>query len=142
MKIRFDDKVALVTGASSGIGRACAKEFAKTGAKVVVHYNVSKSDADAVVTSIINDGGEAIALQADGWFLRSQIPWVKRSSMPESVTDRPATAIEYVYLLSKSKSYFWDAESIKQDSVDPESYQGRRPRNQGAHLQWRNPSPL
>ena len=65
MEIRFDNKVALVTGASSGIGRASAKEFAKAGAKVVVHYNVSKADAEAVVDAISKEGGEAVALQAD-----------------------------------------------------------------------------
>jgi len=65
MEIRFDNKVALITGASSGIGRASAKEFAKAGAKVVVHYNVSKADAEAVVDAISKEGGEAVALQAD-----------------------------------------------------------------------------
>lgn len=65
MEIRFDNKVALVTGASSGIGRASAKEFAKAGAKVVVHYNVSKADAEDVVDAIRKEGGEAVALQAD-----------------------------------------------------------------------------
>ncbi len=50
----------------------------------------------------------ALALQADGWWLRSMLPWVKRSAMPESVTDRPATAIEYVFLLTKSgEATFW-----------------------------------
>ncbi len=56
----------------------------------------------------------AIALQDDGWFLRSQMPWIKRSCMPESVTDRPTSAIEYVFLLAKSPSYFYDAEAVKQ----------------------------
>lgn len=65
MEIRFDNKVVLVTGASSGIGRATAKEYAKSGAKVIVHYNESKSNVDAVVDSILSDGGEAVALRAD-----------------------------------------------------------------------------
>ncbi len=50
----------------------------------------------------------ALALQADGWYLRSQLPWIKRSSMPESCTDRPSSAVEYVYLLTKSgATTFW-----------------------------------
>lgn len=50
----------------------------------------------------------ALSLQADGWWLRSMLPWVKRSAMPESVTDRPASAIEYVFLFSKSgDTLFW-----------------------------------
>ena len=65
MEIRFDNKVVLVTGASSGIGRAAAKEFAKSGAKVIVHYNESKSDAEQVVDSILNNDGDAIAIKAD-----------------------------------------------------------------------------
>lgn len=55
----------------------------------------------------------AMALQADGWWLRSVIPWVKRNSMPESVNDRPATSVEYVFLLAKSARYFWDAEAVR-----------------------------
>ena len=56
----------------------------------------------------------ALALQADGWYLRSMIPWLKRNSMPESVTDRPATAVEYIFLLSKSARYYWDADAVRQ----------------------------
>jgi DNA modification methylase len=55
----------------------------------------------------------AFALQADGWYLRSIIPWIKRNSMPESVQDRPATAVEYFFLLSKSERYYYNAEVIK-----------------------------
>jgi DNA modification methylase len=60
----------------------------------------------------------AMALQADGWTLRSMIPWLKRNSMPESVTDRPATACEYVFLLSKASRYFWDADAVRQPHLD------------------------
>ena len=56
----------------------------------------------------------AFALQADGWWLRSDIVWHKPSPMPESVTDRPTRAHEYVFLLTKSARYFYDAESIKE----------------------------
>lgn len=53
------------------------------------------------------------ALRDDGWWLRSRIPWIKRNCMPESVDDRPTVAIEYVFLLTKSKDYFYDAEPVK-----------------------------
>ena len=61
----------------------------------------------------------ALALQADGWWLRSQMPWVKRTCMPESVTDRPGSAVEYVYLLTKRESYFWDAEAVRRPAAYP-----------------------
>lgn len=56
----------------------------------------------------------AFALQQDGWFLRSDIIWHKPNPMPESVTDRPTKSHEYLFLLSKSQSYFYDAEAIKE----------------------------
>lgn len=55
----------------------------------------------------------ALALQADGWVLRSDMPWIKRSPMPESVKNRPAKALEYVFLFSKKMGYFYDGEAIK-----------------------------
>ena len=55
----------------------------------------------------------ALALQADGWTVRAQIPWIKASCMPESVRDRPTTAHEYVFLLAKSQRYFWDADAVR-----------------------------
>ena len=57
----------------------------------------------------------AFALQADGWHLRSDIIWSKPNPMPESVTDRPTKAHEYLFLLTKSARYFYDAEAIKEE---------------------------
>ena len=54
----------------------------------------------------------AFALQADGWYLRSDIIWHKPNPMPESVTDRPTKAHEYLFLLAKSERYFYDADAI------------------------------
>jgi len=56
----------------------------------------------------------ALALQADGWYLRSEIIWHKTNPMPESVTDRPTRAHEQVFLLSKRAQYFYDAEAIRE----------------------------
>ncbi len=56
----------------------------------------------------------AFALQADGWYLRSDIIWHKPNPMPESAKDRPTKAHEYVFLMSKSAQYYYDAESIKE----------------------------
>jgi len=56
----------------------------------------------------------AFALQADGWYLRSDIIWNKPNPMPESVTDRPTKSHEYIFLLTKSPRYFYDAEAIRE----------------------------
>jgi DNA modification methylase len=56
----------------------------------------------------------AFALRADGWYLRSDIIWHKPNPMPESVTDRPTKAHEYLFLLSKGPRYFYDADAIRE----------------------------
>lgn len=58
----------------------------------------------------------AFALQADGWYLRSDIVWSKPNPMPESVTDRPTKAHEYIFLLTKSQKYFYDADAVRETS--------------------------
>ena len=59
----------------------------------------------------------AFALQADGWYLRQDIIWHKPNPMPESVRDRCTKAHEYIFLLSKSERYYWDAEAMKESAV-------------------------
>ena len=56
----------------------------------------------------------AIALRDAGWWLRKEVIWHKRAPMPENVHDRPASAHEKLYLLAKSKRYFYDAEAVRQ----------------------------
>lgn len=60
----------------------------------------------------------ALALQADGWYVRADIIWHKPAPTPESVTDRPTKAHEYIYLLSKSERYYYDADAIRQPFTD------------------------
>lgn len=63
----------------------------------------------------------ALAAQAEGWWVRSDIIWAKPNPMPESVTDRPTKAHEYIYLLAKSQRYFYDAEAVKEET-SPETF--------------------
>lgn len=56
----------------------------------------------------------AFALQSDGWILRSEITWIKKSPMPESCTDRPTNATEKVFLLAKNPDYFYDAFAVRE----------------------------
>jgi DNA modification methylase len=67
----------------------------------------------------------AFALRDDGWFLRSDIIWSKPSPMPESVTDRPTRAHEYVFLLAKRERYYYDAAAVRQPS-SPTNDRGNR----------------
>lgn len=81
----------------------------------------------------------AFALQDDGWFLRQEIIWHKPNPMPESVTDRCTKASESIFLLAKSSSYFFDAESIKEENAgslpygDKKNFKMNDNRAQGRH---------
>jgi DNA modification methylase len=94
----------------------------------------------------------AFALRADGWYLRSDIIWAKPNPMPESVTDRPTKSHEYIFLLSKSQSYYYDAEAIKEPpqriaevgwkDSDLQKYScDERLEQQGSHKDWRKYCP-
>ena len=74
----------------------------------------------------------AFALQADGWYLRQDIIWHKPNPMPESVTDRCTKAHEYIFLLSKSQRYYFDAEAIK----EPSAYFGKDARSGMGNIRY------
>jgi len=65
----------------------------------------------------------ALALQADGWWVRSDIIWHKPNPMPESCTDRPTSSYEHVFLLSRSARYFYDADAVREAQVEPDRMQ-------------------
>jgi DNA modification methylase len=68
----------------------------------------------------------AIALQADGWYLRSDIIWYKPNCQPESVKDRPTQSHEYIFLFSKSEDYYYDYENIKEESAEKGKTRNKR----------------
>jgi len=68
----------------------------------------------------------AFALQADGWYLRSDIIWNKPNCQPESVKDRPTRSHEYVFLLTKSEHYYFDQSAIMERSITNGSLKNRR----------------
>lgn len=68
----------------------------------------------------------AFALQADGWYLRQDIIWHKPNPMPESVQDRCTKSHEYIFLLSKSKKYYYDNEAIKEPTVTKDGFKRDR----------------
>jgi len=77
----------------------------------------------------------ALALQADGWWLRSDIIWAKPNPMPESVRDRPTRSHEYIFLLTKAKRYYYDADAIREGSITHD----QRPGKSGAYMAQRAP---
>lgn len=87
----------------------------------------------------------AFALRADGWYLRSDIIWHKPNPMPESVTDRPTKAHEYLFLLSKREHYYYDHEAIREapkrdwqnEQNEPRTNPGNPNRNDGGGVQSR-----
>jgi DNA modification methylase len=67
----------------------------------------------------------AVAMQDAGWVVRSRIAWCKKSSMPESVRDRPTSAWEHIWMFSKSARYFYDAEAVRQPHAEPARGNGK-----------------
>ena len=96
------------TPSTSGVGRACQD--------VVIDKQSGLPDKNLVGIPWML----AFALRDEGWYLRSDTIWHKPNPMPESVTDRPTKAHEYVFLLSKRATYFYDADAIREEMAHPD----------------------
>jgi DNA modification methylase len=108
--------------ASGEIGRHDAKTDRAYGKRDNGQRQQSKIDTGLKPKDLVGIPWRvAFALQEDGWYLRSDIIWHKPNPMPESVTDRPTKAHEYVFLLTKQARYYYDAEAIKESSGDTNS---------------------
>jgi DNA modification methylase len=113
--LRDDGVLWLNLGDSYGHGTSAKRERSKTSKKISEGQHIAQGG---------RHGGQskqllgipwrvALALQADGWWWRQWIPWVKRNSMPESCKDRPNSSIEIVHVLTKDERYFFDMEAAK-----------------------------
>lgn len=91
----------------NGQGLHNREQRSKPPGRRAVDHNLKEKDLCLIPERL------AIALQDDGWWIRSRIAWCKKSSMPESVTDRPTSAWEHIWLLTKSARYYYDAEAVK-----------------------------
>lgn len=101
------DKIGAATAQAQALGRKVAPVGLKPKDLVGIPWRV------------------AFALQANGWYLRSDIIWAKPNPMPESVTDRPTKAHEYIFLLSKSERYLFDRDAVSEPCKWPEGSWGR-----------------
>ena len=82
----------------------------------------------------------AFALRADGWYLRSDVIWHKPNPMPESVTDRPTSAHEHVFLLTKSARYFYDADAIREENTSDRAPSRKAKKTGAGHAELRTGS--
>ena len=79
----------------------------------------------------------AFALRSDGWYLRSDIIWLKENPMPESCRDRPSRCYEHIFLLTKSKKYYYDAAAIAEPIAPGTAARYRQGRNTRRSVQCR-----
>ncbi len=105
--------------AAGGMGAGSGKQLTNRGTSAGGHMNKPRTAPHGLKPKdlIGIPWRVALALQADGWWLRQDIIWSKPNPMPESVTDRCTKAHEYLFLLSKSATYHYDAEAIAEDAV-------------------------
>lgn len=93
---------------SGFVGNSDRQRSAMTSAGKVVPSGLKPKDLMLIPERL------AIALQADGWWVRSRIAWAKKAPMPESTRDRPSSAWEHIWLLTKAARYYYDADAVRE----------------------------
>ena len=138
--LRKDGTFWLNLGDSYGHGTSTARQPSHTSKKISLEQHEAQGTRHGghAKQLMMIPARVAIALQDDGWWLRSEIIWFKPSAMPESVQDRPTRAHEQIYLLAKSEHYYYDADAIKEPSLYPDD--DRKARAHVAHKSM--PTPL
>ncbi len=108
--------------AGGGCGARDAERWPKQSrsrgqARVIMREHAKKLSNTKTKDLIGIPWAAAFALRSDGWYLRSDIVWAKTNPMPESVRDRPTRAHEFLFLLSKQATYFYDSDSMKEPAI-------------------------
>lgn len=107
-------------GTAKGSGGLSEKQFSNAGSRYKTkHFKLSMPAKNLIGIP----WRVAFALQADGWYLRSEIIWAKPNPMPESVKDRPTKSHEHIFLLAKSRHYYYDADAIRERNVSVPQFQ-------------------
>jgi DNA modification methylase len=114
------------TGALAGRSACAARQIAAAAKRASGTGSLSRTPGLKPKDLVGIPWRVAFALQADGWWLRSDIIWAKPNPMPESVTDRPTRSHEYLFLLTRAESYFYDAEAVREFLARPELAGQRR----------------
>jgi DNA modification methylase len=144
--LRQDGTLWLVLGDSYAAARSYQAPHRRRGApvpqgSVCVPDGMKAKDLVGIPWQV------ALALRAQGWWLRSDIVWAKPNPMPEKVRDRPTRAHEYLFLLAKQPRYFYDADAIREPDTGRRSgngyvrpgrltYRDRRGEH-GQHSEWK-----
>jgi len=120
--LNLGDSYAVRWGSKQSEGRAGMGNGSRTRGGAVP-FGVKEKDLVGIPWRV------AFTLQASGWYLRSDIIWHKPNPMPESVTDRPTKAHEYLFLLTKSARYYYDSDAIREPFTygDPRPFGNRCP---------------
>jgi site-specific DNA-methyltransferase (cytosine-N4-specific) len=111
------------SGKNSGCNHATDKQASNPGSLTGIPLNLSGFKPKDM---LMIPARVAIALCDSGWYLRSKITWIKASAMTESVRDRPTNSTEDIFLLSKSRSYFYDTEAVKEKAAVEGTYRNMR----------------